>query len=297
MKISALTERLSQKILSLIDTGSIAPGAHLSVPKLAETFDVSRSPVREALVYLEHKGILQQQLNRGFFVKKDYAPQNSEEQESAESTDSPEYYQLAEDWLQDKIEAEVTELFLMKRYNMTKSQLSTVLARGISEGWVERKQGYGWRFLPVAKTKAALEHIFSFRMVIEPMAILEPTFNAPQDKINEIRRELDMLLDNGIERLSPKQLQAAGYRFHETVIGFSNNPFFEISLRNVNRMRRLMDYRIMDDRSRYYAEVKDHLRILALIESGQRIEASYMMKQHLSIALENKKMRRISAEK
>lgn len=297
MKISALTERLSQKILSLIDTGNIAPGAHLSVPKLAETFDVSRSPVREALVYLEHKGILQQQLNRGFFVKKDYAPQNSEEQESAESTDSPEYYQLAEDWLQDKIEAEVTELFLMKRYNMTKSQLSTVLARGISEGWVERKQGYGWRFLPVAKTKAALEHIFSFRMVIEPMAILEPTFNAPQDKINEIRRELDMLLDNGIERLSPKQLQAAGYRFHETVIGFSNNPFFEISLRNVNRMRRLMDYRIMDDRSRYYAEVKDHLRILALIESGQRIEASYMMKQHLSIALENKKMRRISAEK
>lgn len=297
MKISALTERLSQKIVSLIDTGNIAPGAHLSVPKLAETFDVSRSPVREALVYLEHKGILQQQLNRGFFVKKDYAPQNSEEQESAESTDSPEYYQLAEDWLQDKIEAEVTELFLMKRYNMTKSQLSTVLARGISEGWVERKQGYGWRFLPVAKTKAALEHIFSFRMVIEPMAILEPTFNAPQDKINEIRRELDMLLDNGIERLSPKQLQAAGYRFHETVIGFSNNPFFEISLRNVNRMRRLMDYRIMDDRSRYYAEVKDHLRILALIESGQRIEASYMMKQHLSIALENKKMRRISAEK
>lgn len=296
MRISALTERLSQKIVSLIDTGHLAPGAHLSVPRLAEMFDVSRSPVREALVYLEQKGVLQQQLNRGFFVRDDYAPQASEEAETAESGDLPEYYQLAEDWLQDKIDAEVTELFLMKRYNMTKSQLSTVLARGISEGWVERKQGYGWRFLPVAKTKAALEHIFSFRMVIEPMAILEPTFNAPQDKIDEIRRELDMLLDNGIQRLSPRQLQAAGYRFHETIIGFSNNPFFEISLRNVNRMRRLMDYRIMDDRNRYYAEVKDHLRILALIESGQRIEASYLLKQHLAVALENKKMRRISAE-
>jgi DNA-binding FadR family transcriptional regulator len=61
-------------------------------------------------------------------------------------------------------------------------------------------------------------------------------------------------------------------------------------------MRMLMDYRIMDDRSRYYAEVNDHMRLLALIESGQRIEASYMMKQHLAVALENKKMRRISAE-
>lgn len=296
MKISALTERLSQKIIGLIATGNIAPGAHLSVPKLAEIFDVSRSPVREALVYLEQKGVLQQRLNRGFFVKEDYAPQQSDEPEAIENSDLPEYYQLAEDWLQDNIEAEVTELFLMKRYDMTKSQLSTVLARGISEGWVERKQGYGWRFLPVAKTKAALEHIFSFRMVIEPMAILEPTFNAPQDKIDEIRRELEMLLESGIERLSPKQLQLAGYRFHETVIGFSNNPFFEISLRNVNRMRKLMDYRIMDDRSRYYSEVKDHMRILAMIEAGQRIEASYTMKQHLSVALENKKMRRISAE-
>jgi len=296
MKISALTERLSQKIVGLIDTGNIAPGAHLSVPKLAETFDVSRSPVREALVYLEQKGVLQQKLNRGFFVKEDYAPQQHDEPAPADGSDLPEYYQLAEDWLQDNIEAEVTELYLMKRYNLTKSQLSTLLARGISEGWVERKQGYGWRFLPVAKTKAALEHIFSFRMVIEPMAILEPTFNAPQEKIDDIRRELEMLLDNGIERLSPKQLQLAGYRFHETVISFSNNPFFEISLRNVNRMRMLMDYRIMDDRSRYYAEVKDHMRLLALIESGQRIEASYMMKQHLAVALENKKMRRISTE-
>lgn len=296
MKISALTERLAQKIVGLIDTGNIAPGTHLSVPRLAESFDVSRSPVREALVYLEQKGVLQQKLNRGFFVKEDYAPQQHDEAAPADGSDLPEYYQLAEDWLQDNIDAEVTELYLMKRYNLTKSQLSTLLARGISEGWVERKQGYGWRFLPVAKTKAALENIFSFRMVIEPMAILEPTFNAPQEKIDEIRRELEMLLDNGIERLSPKQLQLAGYRFHETVIAFSNNPFFEISLRNVNRMRMLMDYRIMDDRSRYYAEVNDHMRLLALIESGQRIEASYMMKQHLAVALENKKMRRISAE-
>ncbi len=296
MKISALTERLAQKIVGLIDTGNIAPGAHLSVPRLAESFDVSRSPVREALVYLEQKGVLQQKLNRGFFVKEDYAPQQHDEAAPADGSDLPEYYQLAEDWLQDNIDAEVTELYLMKRYNLTKSQLSTLLARGISEGWVERKQGYGWRFLPVAKTKAALENIFSFRMVIEPMAILEPTFNAPQEKIDEIRRELEMLLDNGIERLSPKQLQLAGYRFHETVIAFSNNPFFEISQRNVNRMRMLMDYRIMDDRSRYYAEVNDHMRLLALIESGQRIEASYMMKQHLAVALENKKMRRISAE-
>lgn len=297
MKISALTERLSQKIILMIDSGALAPGAHLSVPRLAEAFDVSRSPVREALIYLEHKGLLTQQHNRGFFVKEDYAPQAQERGEPEGDGDIPEYYQLAEDWLQDKIAAEVTELFLLKRYDLTKTQLTTILARGVSEGWVERKQGYGWRFLPVAKTKAAIEHLFSFRMVIEPMAMLEPTFNAPREKITALKQELEMLATSGIERLSPTQLQLAGYRFHETVIGFSNNPFFEISLRNVNRMRRLMDYRIMDDRNRYYSEVEDHQRLLALIEAGQLIDASYMMKQHLHKALENKKRRRIAEER
>ncbi|MEB4699631.1 GntR family transcriptional regulator [Klebsiella quasipneumoniae] len=134
----------------------------------------------------------------------------------------------------------------------------------MSDGWVEHKQGYGWRFLPVAKTKTALDQILSFRMVKEPMTILEPKFNAPQgQKINEIRRELEMLLESGIERLSPTQLQLASYRFHETIIAFSNNLFFEISLRNDNRVRRLMNYRIMDDRNSYYAEIKAHMRILS----------------------------------
>ncbi|MGY5957392.1 GntR family transcriptional regulator [Kosakonia sp. BK9b] len=289
MKVSSLTERISDKIISMIDGGMLSPGAHLSVPKLAENFDVSRSPVREALLFLEFKGILNQQKNRGFFVNDDYQPQAHVSNLRNTDGDLPkEYYKIAEDWLQDNIEAEVTEQYLLRTYDLSKTQLNIILSRAMSEGWVERKQGYGWRFLPVAKTKQALEQIFSFRMVIEPMAILEPTYKAPQDKVAELKKELQMLLDSGIEKLSPALLQLAGYRFHETLISFSNNPYFEISLRNVNRMRRLLDYRIMDDRGRYYAEVKDHLHILELIESGQLIEASYTMKQHLVKALHNK---------
>lgn len=49
----------------------------------------------------------------------------------------------------------------------------------------------------------------------------------------------------------------------------------------------------MEDRSRYYAEVQDHLRILEMIETGQRIEASYTLKQHLATALNNKKRQKI----
>lgn len=72
------------------------------------------------------------------------------------------------------------------------------------------------------------------------------------------------------------------------MIGFANNPYFEISLRNVNRMRRLLDYRAMEDRGRYRSEIKAHLDILLLLEASKLIEAAYFMKQHLAQALKNK---------
>src|SRR3546814_15120665 len=61
-------------------------------------------------------------------------------------------------------------------YGLTRAQVSYILVRATREGWAERKQGYGWRFLPVAKTPEAFEQIYRFRMIIEPTAFLEPGF-------------------------------------------------------------------------------------------------------------------------
>lgn len=56
------------------------------------------------------------------------------------------------------------------------------------EGWAERKQGYGWRFLPVAKTPEALEQIYRLRMLIEPAAMLEPGFRLDRKILEQQRR-------------------------------------------------------------------------------------------------------------
>ena len=69
----------------------------------------------------------------------------------------PAYYRLAEDWLRDAVPSEATEQFLRERYDLTKGQLAAILNRAAGEGWMERKAGYGWRILPVAKTPDALE--------------------------------------------------------------------------------------------------------------------------------------------
>jgi DNA-binding GntR family transcriptional regulator len=57
-------ERIKQAIL----TGELLPGAHLVESALAQTFNVSRTPIREALTRLEQDGIIQRG-ERGLVVR------------------------------------------------------------------------------------------------------------------------------------------------------------------------------------------------------------------------------------
>ena len=79
-----------------------------------------------------------------------------------------------------------------------------------------------------------------------------------------------------------------GTHFHEALVRMSGNPFFLMSLERVNRMRRLMEYRAQVDKSRLINESGEHLEILDLLETGQVVDASYRLRQHLMDAQRRK---------
>ncbi|APG94044.1 GntR family transcriptional regulator [Sinorhizobium americanum] len=289
MRSSQLAQNIANEITLLVTSGELAVGDPLRTQHLADRFGVSRSPVREALQMLSEQGVLEQKENRGFFVKESagaLAETVSDEARPFEVAND--YQRLAEDWLTDRIPAEVTEQVLRERYDLTKMQLNDILMRAVREGWAERKQGYGWRFLPVAKTPEAFEQIYRFRMLIEPAAMLEPDFRLDRKIIEEQRRIQSRMLETDIERLPAERLLHNGALFHEELIKMSNNPFFHLSLVRVNRMRRLLEYRSRVDRSRLVRQCQDHLDILDLLERGEVIEASYAMRRHLGGALSKK---------
>ncbi|MDG1371589.1 MAG: GntR family transcriptional regulator [Paracoccaceae bacterium] len=63
------TERdLHERILDAIDAGDYPPGARLLETELAETFGVSRTPVREALRRLESQGVVTHEARKGAVV-------------------------------------------------------------------------------------------------------------------------------------------------------------------------------------------------------------------------------------
>lgn len=288
MRTSDLPQRISRRLLQDIAAGSIQAGQHLGAQHLADRYGVSRTPIRDAMTILEEGGFVVRQENRGYFVA-DTDPQMLTEmldQQPASMDD--EYHRLAEDWLTGRLPEEVTEQFLRQEYGWSKSWIHDVLVRAAREGWVERKEGYGWRFLPVANTPEAFDEIYRFRMAIEPAAMLEPSFELNRQILTEQRRIQEGMLDMDFNAVPAESLLENGALFHEELIKMSGNPYFLMALQRVNRMRRLMEYRAEVNHDRLVEQCTEHLEILTLLEAGNTVDASYRMRQHLSGALKRK---------
>ncbi|OWY10399.1 GntR family transcriptional regulator [Thioclava sp. F34-6] len=286
MRSADLAEKISHRVIREIAEGHYNAGDRLTTQSIADRYGVSRTPVRAALSILADREILRQVPNRGYFVSSAIPEGALSASDQDEIT--REYQNLAEDWIRDRIPEEMTELALRERYSWTKARTQDLLARAQREGWAERKEGYGWRFLPVAKTPEAFDQIYRFRIANEPIAMLEPTFKVDFAKLAELREVQEKLIHADPATMPNETILQHGADFHESIVAMSGNPFFLIALERVNRMRRLMEYRARVDRGRLSNECTEHLEILTLLEQERIPEASERLRRHLEDARQRK---------
>ncbi|MGW0201118.1 GntR family transcriptional regulator [Nonomuraea sp. NPDC003201] len=64
----SLAEQVISEVRRAVHTGAMVPGRLYSVYQVAEQLNVSRSPVREAMLRLAEAGLVQVERNRGFRV-------------------------------------------------------------------------------------------------------------------------------------------------------------------------------------------------------------------------------------
>lgn len=282
---------ITTQILHLIKSDEMVAGSHLPAQALADRLRVSRTPVNDALTLLAEKGVLQRQPNRGFFL---VAPIDDSVDVLAEKLgfdqstwETSVYFQIADDRLRGELPAEFSEAMIRTRYGLTPTQLNAVLSRIASEGWIEKKPGYGWTFSSMLTTSDSLLQSYRLRLALEPAALLEPNYHVPASVIKTCRDAELHLLNGGIETDTADQLHDRGVRFHESLVEGSGNIFFIDTIRRVNRARRFLSYRSMQDRSRYKEHCKQHLHLLDLIERGRNDDASEAMREHLSSTLRN----------
>lgn len=282
---------ISRQILALARAEEWAGGEHLAAQGLADRLRVSRQLINEALQFLAEQGIARRERNRGFFLAlpHDEIPEALllDDQGSEDDLIEASYFRIAEDRLRGTLPESVTEAALRTRYGLSKPQLATLLTRIAQEGWIERKQGYGWTFATMLTSPDSLLQSYRLRLALEPAALLEPGYRLDPAVLERCRAAEIHLLKGGIATDSADRLHDRGVNFHESLVEASGNGFFIDAIRRVNRVRRLLSYRSMQNRTRYREHCEQHLHILELLEQGRNEEASEAMRAHLTSTLRN----------
>jgi DNA-binding GntR family transcriptional regulator len=274
-------EHMAGQILALAHREGMKPGDRLIEQRLADALDLSRGPIRLGLKALAAAGLATGEPNRGFVLAKSTGSGAARTVLAAVSRGDESYAAIAADRLDNRLPADVTEAELMRRYGLSRPELQRLLDRIAAEGWIARLPGYGWRFAETLSSPEAYEQALTFRAVIEPAAINEAGYHLPAATIDRLRQRQLRILGGELERMSLGEVFQSGCEFHEEIMRGTDNPFYVEALKRVNSIRRLFAYRTFADREGMQRHVKEHLRLLDLLEAGRLADAAKLMLRHL----------------
>jgi DNA-binding GntR family transcriptional regulator len=234
-----------------------------------------------ALRHLATRGVVQQDVNRGFFMVRDAKDWGDVAAELSSTPDDPLYLAIVEARRRGELPDEVTEAELMRRFNVVRGTLRKVLARISEEGWVEQNVGHGWTFMPMIDTPEAYEESYLFRQAIEPTGMMSPSFRIDPAGLAALRREQQRIVDGGYRTMTAIELFEANSRFHETLAHWSGNRFIEQAVRRVNLQRRLVEYHQASQRKPRQTQAQEHLHILDALAAHDVLQAASLMRAHL----------------
>jgi DNA-binding GntR family transcriptional regulator len=282
---SRLQVSTANALLNLIREDDMPVGHRLGEEMLAERLGVSRTSVRGALRILEGENILEARPRRGYRLR-----QASHEIEAGTelpiSNDEKLYMMIARDRLAGELPESATETDLMRRYGVGRHLILAALALLSEEGIVHRGNGREWRFRGILKSRRARDESYEFRLMVEPSALLLPTFRIVRPELLRMRDMQSRLLTSSVRGVSSREVFHTDASFHELLGSFSSNSFVLSSIRQQNRLRRLLEYQSYPNASRVKAWCLEHISVIdALLDDDQHLAA-----RHLTKHLENARL-------
>jgi DNA-binding GntR family transcriptional regulator len=273
-----LQQEIADRILQLVRDDALAAGAWLNENATAKRLGVSRTPVRAALDHLAEQGVVRRHLNKG--IELIQLPAASDGPRPPETLDLA-MVRLAHERENGLLPDEVSELEVMRRYDLGRPEAQKLLARLADLDMVERKPGYGWRFLHEPRDQRLRDESYRFRLLIEPMVMLEPGFQLDPGWIAEMRARHVEALQRPWRESSSIAFYEMNAAFHEGLAAATGNRFFHSAMRRQNQLRRLSNYDWDQGMERVRVNCTEHLAMLDHLEAGENEVASALMRSHL----------------
>ena len=283
---SKLQRKLAVQIAEYIRDNDLREGDHLTELGLAEALNVSRTPVRAALEYLSVLQVVAPRPRRGFKVTASAAALSELTEEAAGQSDEEEelYLKVAADYVGHRLPEQFSEADMMRQYAVGRGVLLRVLQRMAREQVIERNPGYGWRFAPLLRSMESHDESYRFRTVVEPAALLEPTFVLDRAWAARCRRDHEAILATPAGRVSMVRFFEVNAEFHASLAGCSGNHFFHQAVQLQNQLRRFLSYSWTYGQERIAASCHEHMEILTALEADDREWAATLMRRHLDLA-------------
>ncbi|KXU94293.1 GntR family transcriptional regulator [Caballeronia megalochromosomata] len=279
--LTPLQTRVTREILAFARREDLSYGDRLAESVLAEKIGTSRTPVNTALHHLVSLGVVVYDANRGFFMAKSARDLTDIASQFFDEPEEPLYLKIAEDRLARRLPDVISEADLMRHYDVSRSALRRVLSLMQEEGWLERQVGHGWQFMPMIDSVEAYEESYLFRAAIEPTGVLSPTFSADRAELNELTRRQQYIVDGGYLSMNSIELFEENSAFHETIAKWSGNRFIAQSVRRMDRLRRLVEYRQAKARKPRKEQAVEHLAILDAIAQHDLLRAAALLRDHI----------------
>ncbi|GAB4187514.1 MAG: GntR family transcriptional regulator [Thalassobaculales bacterium] len=279
---SQLAAQVARRILEIAAARALPAGARLTEAALAADLAVSRTPVRAALRRLEASGHARPGPGRGYVLARPVAP--AEVGEAAATPAAAEenlQVAIARDRLSGDLPESVSEADLLRRYGVARSVMLRVLSGLAEAGVVERRPGYGWAFRVANDSPESRAESYRFRLVIEPAALLEPSFRLDPAWAQAMRaRHLAAMAAPWHDGMAVAfyEMNAA---FHEGLARASGNRFILAAVQQQNRMRRFTNIHWTYGHQRVLENTREHIAILDCLAAGDGEMASLLMRRHL----------------
>ncbi len=273
---------LASRIIDLAREAHFETGYHLREQQLADFLQVSRTPIRAALLLLEEKGIVESQRNKGFFLRVSGNELNQVQVEAPTSADQDLYARIVEDRLAHRLDEVFSQTEILRRYGVDRNVLQKTLTAFQADGLISRGPGRNWTFQPTLDSRGAQAASYGFRRTLEPAGILMSTFRANSAALDRLKQQhLHYLAHPDPGSLPSRLLFELDATFHETIAEFSGNSFLLQAIQQQNRLRRLLEFASYTNRRRVQEWCQEHIKIIAAIQDSDFSLASNLMAAHL----------------
>lgn len=282
---TALHLELAERINELIRQDGLRPGARLNEQRMAGQLGVSRTPVRAALQQLASRGLVARLPHRGVqLLALPPRPRRAAAEPAPTPASEELLLRIARDRQRGQLANDVSEQALMQRYAISRLALRQTLERLAELGMIERKPGYGWRFVHDVLDPVSRQESYRFRMTIEPAAIREPGYALAPEWIAQMRAQHEASLARRWTEAASIAFFEMNAAFHEGIAAGSGNRYFVAAIQRQNRLRRLSNYDWKHGRERVEVNCREHLEILDRLEAGDQELAALLMYRHIELA-------------